>query len=117
MALNLDGAIKFYQDMAESTNVSDQKMFYVQVGKWLREYKKLKLAYGTIDNKEDLRCSVCGSVDIYEAALRTTGTFNGFVGIEYFDDGDMPKHVIAKNARCCRRCGNIMPYVRADDDE
>ena len=63
--------------------------------------------------ESDIRCSCCGSSDLYEGYVESDGPGNGIV-IKDCGDGEYPLHTKIQNARCCRRCGNVMMYVIPD---
>ena len=113
-ALELDDAISFYHNMSMKTHVRDTKEFYDQVAFWLSDYKNIK-DKAVREVESNMKCSCCGAKDLYEADLSVPmigGTKDiNYLRIQDSGDSDFPLDTSVYRARCCRRCGNIMPYI------
>ncbi len=115
--VDLDSMISFYRKLSEHTSVADMKDFYRDTASCLEDYKYMQLsqAGNNHDDSDGIVCGCCGSNDLFEAYIETTGTLGlgkyGSLAVEYYGDGDELRASVVKNARCCRNCGHIMPYV------
>ena len=107
--IDLQETIEFYKDLAKETQVRDSRNFYEQVAYWLEDYKSIKdTAVEIVES--NMSCSCCGSKNLYEANICTTDEDS--LTIKDMGDGDYPLNETIRSARCCRDCGNVMPYIR-----
>jgi hypothetical protein len=106
--MDINQTINFCTNLSKQTSVPDQKEFYSNIAAWLTDYVSYLENYGSISDS-DIRCSACGSADLFDGALGQPG---GGIRIECVNQYDAPEMIAVSRARCCRRCGNVMPYVR-----
>ena len=108
--VDLQKTIDFYNNLAKDTSVKDSRDFYIQVAYWLEDYKNIK-DRAVKQTESNMKCACCGSKDIFDAIISTTDSDS--LTVRDTGDGDEPFVEEVRQARVCRRCGAVVPYIRA----
>ncbi len=108
--IDLKETIDFYRNLMNETTVKDSRDFYEQVAYWLEDYKKIK-DRAVEETESNLQCPCCGAKSIFDAIISTTDSDS--LTVRDTGDGEEPFREEVRQARVCRRCGSVIPYIRA----